>query len=538
MAPTRTPSGAPDFPRERAHRLGRLATLGLAAWALVSQAEPGTPYTDGPPPGHTGGFNEPTCRACHSDNPLNQDEGALELSGAPDVYTPGQSYTLTVELTRPGLRTAGFQLAARHGEGDRAGLQAGELRAIDEWVQVIEGIESAISYAQHTGGGTSLVADTVRWSIEWRAPDRPGGAVIFDVAANASNDDASEFGDFIYATSRGSRIQGQSSERWIVQASGTSSEFRGLSAASEKVVWAGARNGIYARTVDGGTTWHADTVPGAASLFFIDVHAVDASTAYLLGTDFDGGLAAIYKTTDGGSTWLAQYRNEHPDVFFDGMAFWDADNGVAFGDPVEGSLMIVTTDDGWATWNRVPPENIPPPLSGEAGFAASGTAITVQGMDSVWIGTGGGRVARVYRSVDRGRTWSAAETPLPGGQTAGIFGIAFRDALNGVAVGGDYTRRYEAAENVIRTDDGGLTWRVAGRAQPFGVRYGVAYVPGEVRELVASGPSGWGHSLDDGATWVAIDTVSHNTTAAAGPEAVWVAGIEGRIAVRRRRSGR
>ena len=114
-----------------------------------------------------------------------------------------------------------------------------------------------------------------------------------------------------------------------------------------------------------------------------------------------------------------------------------------------------------------------PPLSGEAGFAASGTAITVQGMDSVWIGTGGGRVARVYRSVDRGRTWSAAETPLPGGQTAGIFGIAFRDALNGVAVGGDYTRRYEAAENVIRTDDGGLTWRVAGRAQPFGQTLGV-----------------------------------------------------------------
>ncbi|NIN72169.1 MAG: oxidoreductase [Gemmatimonadetes bacterium] len=317
----------------------------------------------------------------------------------------------------------------------------------------------------------------------------------------------------------------------VMQDSGTTAEFRGLSAASGDVVWAGGRGGVFARTVDGGATWAVDTVDGASTLFFIDAHAVDASTAYLLGTDFEGGEARIYKTTDGGSTWTLQYRDTTPGVFFDGMAFWDAAHGVAFSDPLDGGLLIVTTNDG-ARWSRVPQENVPPALPGEGGFAASGTAVAVYGSDHVWIGTGGGTVARVYRSSDRGRTWQVAETPLPSGPTAGIFGIAFRDSLNGVAVGGDYTQRTEPGANVIRTADGGLSWTSAASSLPAGCRYGATYVPGtRAQVLAATGPSGWGLSRDDGATWTVVDTVGYNTIAAApSGGALWVAGVEGRIA--------
>ncbi|NIP79443.1 MAG: oxidoreductase, partial [Gemmatimonadetes bacterium] len=100
-------------------------------------------------------------------------------------------------------------------------------------------------------------------------------------------------------------------------------------------------------------------------------------------------------------------------------------------------------------------------LDGEAGFAASGTAIAVAGDRHAWIGTGAGPRARVYRTADAGKSWDAVDTPLPAGPTAGIFGVAFRDTLNGVAVGGDYTDTTSAALNVLRTRDGGRSWELA-----------------------------------------------------------------------------
>jgi len=319
--------------------------------------------------------------------------------------------------------------------------------------------------------------------------------------------------------------------QWVEQPTGSNAEFRGLAAVDSLVAWTGGRNGAFARTTDGGATWVAGIVSGAESLFFVDVHALDADTAWLLGTSFDGGLARIYHTTDGGATWRMQFEDTTPGAFYDGFAFWDAQRGIAFGDPVNGSFRIVRTEDGGRTWNVVPAENIPPPLDGEAGFAASGTAVVTRPNGLAWIGTGGGRVARVYRTSDYGATWEVAETPLAAGPTAGIFGIAFRDSLNGVAVGGDYQQRTAATPNVLRTRDGGRTWELVGTSAPPGVRYGVVYVPGaQPPVLVAVGPSGSGYSLDDGATWTPIGDVGYNTVSFAARNAGWAAGTEGRIA--------
>src|SRR5687768_355840 len=65
------------------------------------------------------------------------------------------------------------------------------------------------------------------------------------------------------------------------QASGTTASLRGVSAASERVAWASGSRGTFLRTSDGGITWQVGRVAGAESLDFRDVHAVDATTAYL-----------------------------------------------------------------------------------------------------------------------------------------------------------------------------------------------------------------------------------------------------------------
>ena len=164
----------------------------LLAAALLLAPPPARSYPDGPPPGHTGGFGEPTCRACHADNPLNAPGGSLALGGLPAVYQPGASYRLTVTLGRRDLRRAGFQLAARFDSG----VTAGSLTPLDSSVAVTPS-PAGVSYAHQTRAGSTR-RETAAWTLEWRAPDSARATVAFHVAANAANDDASEFGDFIY----------------------------------------------------------------------------------------------------------------------------------------------------------------------------------------------------------------------------------------------------------------------------------------------------------------------------------------------------
>src|SRR5690606_38415267 len=101
-----------------------------------------------------------------------------------------------------------------------------------------------------------------------------------------------------------------------VQESGTDVLLQAVSPVDERVVWVSGHRGTFLRTLDGGETWHVGTVPGADSLQFRDVHAVDKDTAYLLSAG-PGDLSRIYKTTDGGGTWTLQYRADIEDAFFD-----------------------------------------------------------------------------------------------------------------------------------------------------------------------------------------------------------------------------
>jgi hypothetical protein len=166
-------------------------------------------YSEGPPVAHTGGFGEPTCRQCHSDNPLNDAAGSLQLEGIPDSYEPNEQYRIAVALRSPGVRRAGFQLSARFASGPHAGTQAGGLSPVDERVEVISSGQHLVQYAQHTREGTFGEAPGITvWSVTWQAPSEGNESVAFHVAANASNDDDSEFGDFIYTHEAVSRPAG------------------------------------------------------------------------------------------------------------------------------------------------------------------------------------------------------------------------------------------------------------------------------------------------------------------------------------------
>ncbi len=314
-----------------------------------------------------------------------------------------------------------------------------------------------------------------------------------------------------------------------IQSSGVSVRLQAVSAADEAVTWASGLGGTYVRTTDGGNTWVSGVVAGADSLQFRDVHAVDANTAYLLSAG-PGEASRIYKTRDAGTTWTLQFTNREPDAFFDCMAFWDDSSGVAFSDAVEGRFIIITTTNG-REWVKVPDANVPPALPGEGSFAASGTCITVFGDSTAWFGTGASERARVFKTTDRGATWTVNETPVVAGtSTSGIAAVAFRDALHGIVAGGEIDKPDQYSDNVAFTSDGGLNWTLAARPTFTGAVYGIIYVPGASGILVAVGPQGAAYSLNDGAAWGSLDTLEYWSVDFAGPSAGWMVGPEGRIA--------
>lgn len=181
------------------------AVLPLFAWTILAAisglgASAAVPYLDHPPPGATGGFDEPTCQECHSGHPLNDPGGRLTIIGVPERYAPGRLYPLTIMLERPRMGRAGFQMSVRFAEGEHAGEQAGDLRPRDGRVEVVSE-PSGPQYANHTEQGARIDSagdPAARWSVDWTAPERARGTVLIHVAANAANYDDSELGDFIY----------------------------------------------------------------------------------------------------------------------------------------------------------------------------------------------------------------------------------------------------------------------------------------------------------------------------------------------------
>ncbi|MGH9372568.1 MAG: WD40/YVTN/BNR-like repeat-containing protein [Vicinamibacterales bacterium] len=297
---------------------------------------------------------------------------------------------------------------------------------------------------------------------------------------------------------------------------------RGISAVSERVVWASGAGGTVIRTEDGGTSWKALRVPDAETLDFRDVDAVDERTAYVLSIGH-GDASRIYKTTDAGATWVLQFRNEDSKAFFDAMVFSDRRTGFALSDAVDGQLVLSRTTDG-ARWSRVLAKDLPPALAGEGAYAASGTNLAIQG-DSIWFGT---TASRVIRSTDRGVTWTAASTPLPSGTSAGIFSIAFRDRLHGIVVGGDYKKENEAIDNAAVSADGGATWALVKGLGGF--RSAVAFIPSS-NVVVAVGPSGSDYSTDGARTWQPIDGPGfHTLSVAPGSRHAWAGGENGTVA--------
>lgn len=307
---------------------------------------------------------------------------------------------------------------------------------------------------------------------------------------------------------------------------GSDQELRGLSPVSGRTAWVSGDKGGVFRTTDGGASWQDVAPPGSGDLLFRDVEATDADHALLLAIG-ENDASRIYRTTDGGATWTAAFVNDDPAAFYDCVAMWPGGrNGLAVSDPPDGKFRIIRTHDSGRTWSVVDNAGMPSAMTGEFGFAASGTCLVTAGGRDAFLASGGS-ASRVFRTHDRGTTWSVTDSTIsPVADAGGTFGLSFHNPRTGLAVGGDYTAPTNGADASAYTRDGGRTWTNGGDLG--GYRSGVDWLSGSPRTALAVGTSGSDVTYDGGLTWTAFGAGYDSVQCRPGG-VCWSSGSHGRV---------
>lgn len=307
---------------------------------------------------------------------------------------------------------------------------------------------------------------------------------------------------------------------WQQQSSGFPTSHRAIKnivPIDENIAWAhafdAAHGGIlneFTRTQNGGDSWEPGVVSGTeipSYLRISNIYPINYDKAFVCmhttQADPVAPYGGIYVTEDGGITWTQQqntiFGSEDSYPVF--IHFFDENTGLCVGNPVDDEYEIYTTTDAGATWTQVPEADIPSAQAAEDAIPAMYDAYE----DNVWFSTSKGRV---YRSNDKGLTWSVSSTGL-----SMIEKITFADENTGIVqhIARNMLDTYVVTfENKITTD-GGQSW--SSFTPGDGIRKDhIDFVPGNPNMLFTVGTdgeefetSGSAYSTDLGETWTNID---------------------------------
>ena len=272
-----------------------------------------------------------------------------------------------------------------------------------------------------------------------------------------------------------------------------------VDAVNESLVWVVAKDQsgnnlapVFSVSQNGGESWASGYLiqdDGLAPAMVFAFEAFPYAFVPLYKSDpLSSNPAGIYATFDGGETWARQAGIfEEATAWPDIVHFWNTTQGIAIGDPVDVEMEIYTTTDLGTTWIKVPDENIPDPLPGEAAIIGNFDVVG----STIWFSTTKGRI---FRSVDYGQYWDAFSTPFS------LFTKAnFKDENFGWI---QNVGQWEFSQ-IARTADGGQTWDFIEHSGPL-LNWDLDYIPGSTNTLISSGAylnNGISMSYDGGENW-------------------------------------
>lgn len=234
---------------------------------------------------------------------------------------------------------------------------------------------------------------------------------------------------------------------WERKESFTTASIKSLYFINESVGYAGGANRYLLKTVDGGENWVLDsvmTIPDAAggieALYFSD-----ANNGWILASTSSAGWAL--RTTDGGANWTLNLTVAKQ---LNAMSFSEANKGIIVGKDVA-TLYYTTNGSNWIL--------APTPSLGGFTYTRSDVRAVYMVNSTTAYATGWGSAAAGLqpsihlKTTDGGASWTYM-TQLEENRTyENMWGIHFKDAMNGVAVGGA-----SRGSVVVRTSDGGQNW--------------------------------------------------------------------------------
>ncbi len=221
----------------------------------------------------------------------------------------------------------------------------------------------------------------------------------------------------------------------------------------------GAGSGVIWSTADGGGHWTRTALDGPA---IAAMAGVATSTAWASSLCVDGSplpcRPGLFRSEDGGRTWSrVSGRSLRSLTFVDPLRGWAVDAST------DG---VVSTGDGGATWTAGGAGPCPATWAARAvSFAtASDGWVACSGV----LSAGSGAKA-ILRTADGGRRWTtvARVDPFRSSGLPNVGAIPGDDYVSGIAMASASAGfAWEARGGLLRTSDGGASWRALPLADP------------------------------------------------------------------------
>lgn len=276
-----------------------------------------------------------------------------------------------------------------------------------------------------------------------------------------------------------------------------------LAAAGNGVVWALVAGTRLFRSTDRGVTWTEQSPPAQGQL-------PNPLIAFVSGTE--GWLAAVgspatqcqvqsvdlYRTRDGATTWQKLAPTGIADAQCKSwIGFSDAQHGYLTTWDPNAPPRVYATVDGASTWRASQPVPDPP------GYTTRGAGVTLRGnvvadfvgvmfLDAFGFIANGAQIDYVFRSTDRGATWSYATTAP---QSVPVVFITTTHWIQ--LVSADLSRE---------TTDGGASWHVMATDYSQAAPVAPQIVFGDQNTGYATVRGSIQRTTDGGAHWTGVKT--------------------------------